>query len=139
MHREKKANVTCEICGKSFTVKASFEKHMLSHGDKTERLDQRQQCEHCGEWLLTKSGIYYHDKIHNAEIQQCNSCNIELPHKLALLAHNRKYHREPKYKCNYCGKLFDISSKLIVSPTKITFNSQFNDKPNRFVVFKLDT
>lgn len=29
---------------------------MLSHTDKSERLAQRKQCEHCGEWLLTKSG-----------------------------------------------------------------------------------
>lgn len=115
VHREKKANVTCEVCGKSFNIKASFDKHMLSHVDKEERLAQRQQCEYCGEWLLSKSGIYYHEKIHNGEIQKCKQCGKELPHKLALLAHIRKYHREPKFKCSHCEKSYDISSKLVVS------------------------
>lgn len=115
VHREKKANVTCEVCGKSFSVKANFEKHMLSHVDKSERLAQRKQCEHCGEWLMTKSGIYYHEKIHTSGVQKCEQCQTELPHKLALLAHIRKHHREPKHKCSFCNKSFDISSKLRVN------------------------
>ncbi|XP_055317612.1 zinc finger protein 665-like isoform X2 [Sitodiplosis mosellana] len=112
VHREKKANVTCEICGKSFEIKANFDKHMLLHTDKSERLAQRKQCSHCGEWLMTKSGIYYHDIIHNSGVQKCNQCPTELPHKLALMAHIRKYHREPKHRCNHCGKTFEIGSKL---------------------------
>lgn len=62
-HREKKAIVTCEICGKSFTVRAHFEKHLESHTDRSERLAHRKQCEHCGEWLMTKSGMYYHEQV----------------------------------------------------------------------------
>lgn len=139
MHREKKAIVTCEICGKSFNVKANFDKHMLSHTDKSERLAQRKQCEHCGEWLMTKSGIYYHEQveknilnhsqwwnkpkltilsiafqIHTSGIQKCEQCQMELPHKIALLAHIRKYHRERNHKCSYCDKSFPVSSELKV-------------------------
>lgn len=114
VHREKKVHATCEICGKSFNFKATFDRHLLSHGDKSERLMQRQQCEHCGEWLMSRSGIYYHEKIHNGEISKCDECNREFPHKLSLMSHIRKYHRERQFKCNYCGKTFAISSKLIV-------------------------
>lgn len=114
VHREKKAIVTCEICGKSFSVKANFDKHMLSHTDKSERLAQLKQCEHCGEWLMTKSGIYYHEQIHTSGVQKCTQCEMELPHKIALLAHIRKYHRERNHKCSYCDKSFPVSSELKV-------------------------
>lgn len=63
VHREKKRCITCEICGKSFYTKFHLDKHMLSHTDKSERLAMRKQCEHCGEWLMTKSGIYYHEQV----------------------------------------------------------------------------
>lgn len=66
VHREKKAIVTCEICGKSFSVRAHFEKHLQSHTARSERLAQRKQCEHCGEWLMTKSGMYYHEQVRTA-------------------------------------------------------------------------
>ncbi|XP_031634974.1 zinc finger protein 91-like [Contarinia nasturtii] len=112
VHREKKAISTCEICGKSFSVKANFDKHMLSHSDKTERLAQRKQCEHCGEWLMTKSGIYYHEQIHTSGIQKCEQCHMELPNKIALLSHIRKYHRERNHKCSYCDKSFPVGSEL---------------------------
>lgn len=64
VHREKKASVTCEICGKSFYAKFFLNKHMVTaHTDRSERLAMRKQCEHCGEWLLSKSGIYYHKQV----------------------------------------------------------------------------
>lgn len=63
VHREKKAVVTCEICGKSFSSRSYFEKHLQSHIDKSERLAHGKQCEHCGEWLMSKSGIYYHEQV----------------------------------------------------------------------------
>lgn len=114
VHREKKRSVTCEKCGKSFICKFHLDKHMLSHTDKFERLSQKKQCEHCGEWLLTKSGIFYHQQIHTSGVQTCVHCQTEFPHKPALLAHIRQYHRERKFKCSYCDKSYDIASKLKV-------------------------
>lgn len=115
VHREKKAHVTCEICGKHFNVKANFHKHMLQHVEKSERLAQRKQCDQCGEWLMTKSGMYYHETIHRSGVQKCDQCQMELPHRLALLAHIRKHHRQPQFKCTLCEKTFDIRSSLKVS------------------------
>lgn len=132
VHREKKANLSCEFCGKMFNVKAIFEKHMLLHGDKTKRLAHRKQCDHCGEWLLTKSGLYYHEVIHKSDIQKCGQCGMELPHKLALSAHIRKNHREPKHKCKFCDKSFDILSKLRVNYFQ---NPLFSSDRISFVLF----
>lgn len=63
VHREKKPIVTCEICGKSFSLRAHLKMHMQTHVDKSERLFQQRQCEHCGEWLMSKSGVYYHEQV----------------------------------------------------------------------------
>lgn len=115
VHSEKQPKVTCEYCGKGFHVKAHLRKHIQSHKDKSERLAQRKQCKYCGEWLLTSSGVYYHEQIHTSGVQKCDQCQMELPHKIALLAHIRTQHREPKFKCSYCEKPFSILSKLKVS------------------------
>lgn len=115
VHTEKRPKVTCEICGKTFPIKAHLKKHMLSHENKAERLAQRQQCAHCGEWLLTKSGIYYHEQIHTSGIQTCDQCGGQFPHKISLLAHIRTAHREPRFKCSFCGRAYFEESKLRVS------------------------
>lgn len=136
VHRDKKRSVTCEICGKSFYVKFHLDKHMLSHTDKSERLAQRKQCEHCGEWLMTKSGIYYHEQIHTSGVQKCDKCSMELPNKIALLSHIRKYHRERNHKCSYCDKSFPVSSELKVSELVVV---QFRFKSNDINLINFQT
>lgn len=103
----KKRCVTCELCGMSFYVEAHLILHMRSHTDKSERLAQRQQYEHCGEWLMSKSGIYYHQ-------QECDQCDMELPNRIALKTHIRNYHREHKFNCNFCDKTFYACCKMRV-------------------------
>lgn len=115
VHREKEPYITCEICGKSFSAKTSFDNHMLSHADKSERLAQRKKCEHCGEWLMSKSGMYYHEQIHSIGEFKCDKCPTILPNKIALSAHFRKYHREHNFICSYCNKSFSVSSQLKVN------------------------
>lgn len=67
-HREKIARVTCELCGKSFNANVYLKQHMLTtHTDKAERLAMRQQCEHCGEWLMSKTGINYHKQVNKTK------------------------------------------------------------------------
>lgn len=112
VHREKKRDQTCEICGMSFHQKFHLNKHM--HVDVSERLTQRVKCEHCGEWLMSKSGVYYHKQIHTTGVQKCDECQIEVPNRNSLLAHIRKYHREQKFKCSFCNKAFQNGSLLKV-------------------------
>lgn len=117
VHREKKPKVTCEICGKQFINNAALSKHMHCHEDASEKLARSTQCEHCGEWLVSKSGIYYHEQIHTSGPQTCEQCGAELPHKIALLAHIRKVHREARFKCSYCELAFTERTKLTVNHT----------------------
>lgn len=95
---------------------------MLSHAKESERLAARKQCEWCGEWLLTKSGIYYHHQKHTSGIQKCDQCQAEFSNRVALLGHIRQYHREHKFKCSFCDKTFPTSStmKVISNPTSTT-------------------
>ncbi|XP_055317616.1 zinc finger protein 28-like [Sitodiplosis mosellana] len=111
-HREKKRNHTCEICGKSFFTNYHLEKHKLQHLDKSERLVEGTKCQHCGEWIATKSGVFYHQQIHTSGPQKCEHCQLEFPNRVSLLGHIRRYHRENKFKCNYCDKAFTTASLL---------------------------
>ncbi|XP_031627535.1 zinc finger protein 883-like isoform X2 [Contarinia nasturtii] len=113
VHRERKPNFCCEICGKDFYVKFHLDKHMLhKHTDKSERLIERKQCEYCGDWLLSKSNVFYHHQKHTTGIQKCNHCQMEFPNRIVLLGHIRQHHREHKFKCSYCGKSFANASKM---------------------------
>lgn len=139
VHRNKKPSITCEICGRSFYAKFHLEKHLRTHSDKSERLAERKQCDHCGEWLMTRSGIYYHKQvshllkqpdiklitviilnivvdfqIHLSGVQKCEHCGIELPNKNALQGHIRKHHRERKYKCGYCDRAYSTRADMKV-------------------------
>lgn len=114
VHREKQRNLICETCGKSFYVKFHLDRHMLTHIDQSERLVEQIQFEYCGEWLKTKSGIFYHQQIHTSGVQKCEYCQIEVANRVALLGHIRKHHREKKFKCSYCDKGFTIQSLLKV-------------------------
>ena len=111
---------------------------VTAHTDKSVRLAMRKQCEHCGEWLLSKSGIYYHKQVnednkftffcikinvcilfefsqlHTSGIQKCEQCGMELPNRPALMGHIREYHRDHKHKCSYCEKTFVTAYKLRV-------------------------
>lgn len=114
VHEEKKLKVTCEICGKQFIHNAALSKHMHRHEDPSEKLARSTQCKYCGEWLATTGGLYYHKQIHTSGPQTCQKCGVELPNKIALSAHIRKAHREPRFKCSYCDSLFSERTKLTV-------------------------
>lgn len=125
-HREKKCTATCENCGKSFTSQVYLNKHMLSHSDKWERLAQKKQCKHCGEWLMSRSGILYHQQIHTSGVQKCRHCEMELPNLPALRTHIQRFHRECNLKCSYCDKSYNLPSKLRVNAIFYYNVSRFN-------------
>lgn len=113
VHRKKTASVTCHLCGKSFYTPFYLNKHkIIAHTDKSERLVMREQCSVCGEWLLTKSGIFYHKQLHTSGVQICEHCKMECPNRPSLLSHIRQHHRAHKFKCSYCAKTFSIRSDL---------------------------
>lgn len=114
VHREKKAICRCERCGKSFYTKYHLDKHMNSHIERSERLTEKKQCAHCGEWLFSKSAVSYHQQIHTTGVQKCNQCQMEFRHKPALLDHIRQHHREQKFECSQCDRIFGLKSKLKV-------------------------
>lgn len=61
--RHNKKILTCEYCGKTYSDKSHFNTHVQTHLDISERVFQPRPCEHCGDWLMTKSGLYYHEQV----------------------------------------------------------------------------
>lgn len=116
-HQAKKCIGTCEICGKGFYTNFHLAKHQNEfHRDKSERLHESKQCAVCHEWLLTKSGVFYHQQLHTSGVHICEfeDCKQEFSNRVQYLTHKRKYHREHKFKCSYCEKTYFVASLLKV-------------------------
>lgn len=63
IHPKTQRIFTCEVCGKTYNEKVKLKNHMMSHKDKSERLEVRRQCEICGEWLMTRTSYYNHKEV----------------------------------------------------------------------------
>ncbi|XP_055380692.1 zinc finger protein draculin-like [Condylostylus longicornis] len=93
----------CQVCGKSFSSR-KFREHQRTH----EFLLAKVQCEICGAWLKSSSGLKTHMKNHQEalEVHKCNICSKISPNKGALKIHV-KNHQTPKcHKCSVCKKGF---------------------------------
>lgn len=132
-HVEKKRTFTCEICGKSFVKKAQLHDHIATnHKDSSERIAKiAKQCPICHEWLLSKSSIYYHKKLHEDLPVICEHCQKELPNRRSYLHHIKKYHTVHKFKCSFCEKTYPVASKLkVINSRSIVI---LKEKKNKFV------
>ena len=91
---EKKSDVRCKICNKTFARKNQLNRHMVSHGvDKSKRLD----CPECGKSFWFPYNLQRH-------IQSMHG-----PH-------------EERYHCSYCGKGFNLKSGMVTHVQQVHFN-----------------
>ena len=59
------------------------------------------------------SGLHYHMKIHNRNLQVCNKCGYKCVRKTQLLAHMFKHHDAAGAPfCYICRKAFSRTDKL---------------------------
>lgn len=100
----------CEVCGKEFRSKMSFDVHMMSHaatGKPTE------QCEECGQIIL-QHRMRFHRRSHLESKMNitCEICNLWFRTKDNLQSHKRFRHERIGFTCETCNKVFRTSKKL---------------------------
>lgn len=70
-------------------------------------------CMQCGMVYKCASGLHYHMKIHNRNLQACNQCGYKCVRKTQLLAHIFKHHDPTGAPfCYICRKSFSRTDKL---------------------------
>ncbi|XP_058059594.1 transcription factor grauzone-like [Anopheles bellator] len=103
----------CDICGREFRTKTSFDKHIRKHN--AAYVPERFPCNFCGKKLMSKVGLKKHVLAKHTTFDEefiCTECGSRYPHKLALDNHKRKVHIEEKYECEFCGRRFKNTISL---------------------------
>ena len=82
---------TCNLCSKSFSLKAHLQEHILIHtGQKTYK------CDHCSAEFRTNSNLKKHTKVHTGvKDNVCTFCNKAFGRSDHLKNHVSKHHINP--------------------------------------------
>jgi hypothetical protein len=112
-HHEKKDLIYCEFCGKSFTDRTPYERHLGSiHTGKRPMKCPEPDCTYA---CVTNSDLNTHIKrMHNLCPSTCPGCGKIFKSKDNMQTHYRWMHRVRNFVCHYenCGKTFDANSRL---------------------------
>ncbi|XP_023298755.2 transcription factor grauzone-like isoform X1 [Lucilia cuprina] len=94
----------CDICGKKFKSKTSFQKHYDEHQGIVE---PPAQCTICGAWLKNQHSLRVHHQTHEDTQFACDICGKFFKTKKNLSRHKGYWHRrERNLSCSYCDKVF---------------------------------
>ncbi|XP_055623176.1 transcription factor grauzone-like [Toxorhynchites rutilus septentrionalis] len=111
----------CDVCAKSFKVKAQFEKHRKEHDESYQ--EARLQCKICSKWMKNASSLRKHVLRHDGEggTHECSICGKRAPNVLALQSHISFVHKKERmYQCSLCSKAFKRHFSLMEHMTTHT-------------------
>ena len=96
----------CHICSRKFHASSEKREHIRIVHEKNKDFI----CEHCGRAFGTANQLENHTlNIHSEDKNfQCHVCKKSYGTKLSLNNHLR-FHEEPKYNCETCGRKFKTS------------------------------
>ncbi|KAL4710373.1 hypothetical protein ACJJTC_003770 [Scirpophaga incertulas] len=104
-----KEDLTCEICGKEFTTKATLRNHRDIHDTNREK---RFTCDFCGKAFFDNTNLKNHLKLHSKKTEECHICNRKF-HAKPYLKNHLKTHTDVKpFWCTECGKKFRLKRQL---------------------------
>lgn len=124
--RAKREPLTCDICAKSFRIKALIRSHMNCH-----LIEKNHQCTHCPYASKRYQDLKKHIQVHHdpnrviikrPRLRRCRVCQEVLPDKKAFRTHMRLNHpkekaeRKPRiYKqCDKCEETFYSKKSYIL-------------------------
>ncbi|XP_063536540.1 uncharacterized protein LOC134746166 isoform X2 [Cydia strobilella] len=104
VHPEYDAKYFCPWCGKLFTMKHLYNKHLQTNHDATEEVpgskDSHFHCDSCSVYFVVPSAMVYHNKFFHRQ-------DSDLP----IIGHSKKQKVVnqdllPVYYCSFCGEEF---------------------------------
>lgn len=100
----------CDICGKKFKFKPSFERHLLEHQGV---VAPAMQCPVCMVWLKNEHSLRLHRFTHDSTDTVCPHCSKTCSSRTALRAHVKYAHKlTTSLQCTYCEKSFKQQRNL---------------------------
>ncbi|XP_023238878.1 zinc finger protein 397-like isoform X3 [Centruroides sculpturatus] len=99
----------CNICQRSFKLKADLARHERLHSDDTPF-----SCNICKMRFKLKTYLNSHMTIHSKERPfQCNLCKMEFKRKSYLMKHHKMHIFKKPFQCNICKMGFKSKSCLV--------------------------
>ena len=90
----------CDKCSKMFGVRSEMERHFKRCG-RVSRNDSK-----------VASGIFTVKTVDGIQKYQCTKCDNIYENKESIYPHFHNNHREKKFKCDKCNKMFGVRSKM---------------------------
>ena len=100
----------CVFCGKSFSHKRSFQRHLKTHAEQ-----KPHQCPECDKGFIEKARLRQHMKVHSLPstgTYKCDFCGKVLSREFDLMVHLRTHTSTADQQCFLCGQSFPSASAL---------------------------
>lgn len=111
----------CEICGRSFRVKSTFQAHTKIHHEENRVFN----CTLCPKAFFQATDLRKHIKSHsNVRSMICDVCGDAFKSSETLKCHMRRHTGDRPYPCKVCPRAFTTSNSLSIHQRTHT-----NEKP----------
>ena len=100
-------NLKCSTCGKEFTKRLAFRKHVKIHWEKGRGINYK--CDKCDKAYSSQGALINHRVVHEKGKSsfKCDECDRVYSNKLSLYKHVHDHHKQTRlYPCSQCDRVF---------------------------------